>query len=170
MCAQLAISDVGKKGLLVSRIVHFIETGEIIMQSKFPKQSCAQRGREYPLIPNGLVLHGAYKNDLKTRQFFKTIIGEYFHFTAFGIDWLNERWQQGKPPTYQQFADMWVTEYALRKKFGSTPKEEWAYITFVQNYIKEYPDAPRDMLMNAWKKERMKNVALVEKLLQPLLK
>ena len=68
------------------------------------------------------MLKGGYKNDLKTRIFFKSIIGDYFHFTAFGIDWLKEQWMKGEPPTYKKFADMWTKEYAYREANGSSQK------------------------------------------------
>ncbi len=49
--------------------------------------------------------------------------------SAFGIDWLNERWMDGNTPTYQEFADMWEAGYRRRKERGEKPKEEWAYIS-----------------------------------------
>ncbi len=166
LCAKLQIIDTGVKGVLVNRIVYFVETGEVVKEPKLPKISCAQRGRAYPLSAHTLILKGAYKNDLQTRLFFKQLIGDYFHFTAFGIDWLNDRWLAGNPPTYQEFAGMWRVEYARRKQFGTTPKEEWAYITYVQKFIQEYPDAQREVIMDAWKNERAKQVALVHALLK----
>lgn len=128
VCARLYLPTQGTKNVLIAWILHFIKTGEIIKEPKIPDASKAKRGNNYSLSPETLILKGAYKNDLKTRLFFKTLIGEYFHFTAFGIDWLNARWLEGKPPTYQEFAQMWKSEYARREKEGTTPKEEWAYI------------------------------------------
>ena len=106
-----------------------------------------------------LMLKGAYKNDLKTRLFFKQLIGEYFHFTAFGIDWLNDRWMEGKPPTYQEFAEMWHKEYEKRKKTPVPPKEEWAYINFVQNSLSISPTASQESINHAWECERQKQKA-----------
>lgn len=125
----------------------------------------AKMGVEYPLTPHTLILKGSYKNDLKTRLFFKELIGNYFHFTAFGIDWLEARWLEGKPPTYQDFAEMWKTEYAKRKKLGTTPKEEWAYINFTQKFMNTHPDADRATLLKAWEAERIKHKESALKLL-----
>lgn len=151
---QLSLIDKGNKKTIIFRICHFLQTGEKLMMPKFPKNSCAQKGKVYPTSEDGLMLKGAYKNDLQNRLFFKTLIGPYFHFTAFGIDWLNERWLNGNPPTYLEFAKMWKDEYERRKIFSASPKEEWAYINFVQNFLKHTPTAGKETINQAWKVER----------------
>lgn len=166
ICLQLKISDKGTKGILIERIVHFLKTGKEIKQLPVPLISCAQKKKEYPLEPKTLILKGSYKNDLQTRLFFKKLIGEHFHFTAFGIDWINDRWMQSNPPTYQEYADMWQKEYARRKEEGSTPKEEWAYINFIQKYVVIHPQASRQEGLDAWEKERMKHKKRVSELLR----
>ena len=157
ICSKLLLSEKGKKGELILRVIRFIETGEKLVNLAFPKISCANPKQKYELSAEALMLKGAYKNDLKTRLFFKKYIGEYFHFTAFGIDWLNERWMQGNPPTHQEFANMWKSEYQRRKITPVTPKDEWAYINFVQDYYNKTPNAPRNEVMQAWEKIRNKH-------------
>ena len=165
LAQRLGLSDQGTKLILVNRVIHFLKTGEKLRAIPFPQKSCAPRGQKTLLDPKAYMLYGSYKNDLDSRLFFKKLIGEFFHFTAFGIDWLNERWIQADPPTYQEFADMWVNEYARRKLEPQAPKQEWAYIRFVQNYLKSNPNASRDVLMNAWYLEREKHKKVVLKLL-----
>jgi hypothetical protein len=109
------------------------------------------------------MLKGGYKNDLKTRIFFREIIGQHFHFTAFGIDWLESRWMDGNPPTYQEFADMWSKEYEFRTAYGSAPKAEWAYINFVKMHSNENPNASRNEILSSWEIERTKHKELVDK-------
>lgn len=150
---RLALSVKGNKGALIQRILHFRQTGERLIVPKFPAVSCAKKGGVYPLKEEGLMLKGAYKNDLKTRLFFQQLIGANFHFTAFGIDWLNERWMAGNPPTYREFATMWQEEYARRKRMPAAPKEEWAYI----NFVKKNPGTDRESLLRAWEAERLKH-------------
>ncbi|KAF3362377.1 hypothetical protein PHSC3_001071 [Chlamydiales bacterium STE3] len=128
---------------------------------KFSEKSCSKRGKTYSLGENELILKGAYENDLKTRLFFKRLIDKHFHFTAFGIDWLNERWREGKPPTYQEFAKMWQEEDQKRKEMPVAPKEEWAYINFVQNFLLNSPAAKRESVNDAWGYERQRHKANV---------
>jgi hypothetical protein len=162
-CEHLKLSIKGKKKDLINRVIHFVKTSERIELAKYPAYSIAQDKNNNVISINALMLKGAYKNDLKTRIFFKEIIGQHFHFTAFGVDWLESRWMKGSPPTYQEFADMWVKEYQLRKTYGSAPKAEWAYINFVKKYLNENPKASRNKILDHWEAERTKHKGLVDK-------
>ena len=102
---HLGLPFAGQKGEVIQRIVHFLETGENKERVKLPKISCARAGESYPLMPGTLILKGAYKNNDETRAFMKSLVGEHFHFTSFGQDWIKNRWLRGKPPSYQEFAD-----------------------------------------------------------------
>jgi hypothetical protein len=166
---QLHLSEKGKKLELIQRIITFIETGKKIECAQFPRVSCAPRGMQVTLKPDARMLKGNYKNDLATRLFFKKLIGSHFHFTAFGIDWLNEQWMQGKPPTYQDFADMWQSEYERRLKNPAAAKTEWAYINFVQNLAEKHPELGREMVHAAWHVEREKHKTRILSLLHSFL-
>lgn len=56
---------------------------------------------------------------------------------------------------------MWQKEYAFRKEHGSTPKDEWAYINFVQRYLKANPDAKQKDILKHWGLERQQQKALI---------
>lgn len=161
---RFSLENKGKKGELIDRLLHYLYTGKKLTSKKFPEASLAKPGKIYPLAPKTLMLKDAYKNDLETRLFFKKLIGDHFHFTAYGIDWLNERWQKGKPPTYREFADMWQKEYIERKSKRAAPKEEWAYISFVQDFLDHCPNSSRTKIMTAWKNERIKHRDFVYKI------
>lgn len=161
-CEDLELSDKGTKLDLINRIIHFVRTGEKSIPAKYPARSISKVKAAGKLTPDSLMLFGSYKNDLRTRLLFKELIGQHFHFTAFGIDWLKTRWMAGEPPTYQEFADMWSKEYALRKVQGSTPKEEWAFIIFVKQYLSEKPHASRDEVQKCWEAERLKHKNVVD--------
>jgi hypothetical protein len=88
---------------------------------------------------------------------------------AFGIDWINECWAKGKPPTYQEFAFFWDREYQSRKIQKATPKKEWAYLNFIQRYSKEYPKLSKAQLLEAWKLERNLYVQKANKILERFL-
>lgn len=162
LCENLSLSAKGKKGELIHRIITFVETGKKLVSPVFPRASCAKRGEVHEISENNLMLKGAYKNDLKTRLFFKKLIGENFHFTAFGIDWLNDRWMEGSPPTYKEFGLMWQDEYQRRKANPAAPKDEWAYIIFTKSYIKKFPGATREDINSSWEEVRKRNKKYVE--------
>lgn len=161
LAIKLSLLDKGNKMTIIMRILYFLQTGQKLTMLKFPEKSCAKRGQNYPLDRAELMLKGSYKNDLETRIFFKRIIGNHFHFTAFGIDWLNNRWMEENPPTYDEFAKMWQEEYEKRLKIPASPKQEWAYIKFVKLCLIESPEATRDSINKAWECEREKHKANV---------
>lgn len=172
-CILLNLPPKGKKTELMHRIITFIKDGIVTSNSEIPLSS---RSKNYPpqkLMPASYMLYGSYKNDAASRDFFKKLIGSHFHFTAFGIDWLNDRWQSGLPPTYQEFADYWQKEMGRRKMHKVAPKDEWAFINFVQRMKKEEPFALQDDIMHAWKETQKQQselaIALIKKALLLLL-
>jgi hypothetical protein len=170
LALTLGLSAKDNKGALVEGIIHFVATGKILPPTKIPKASCAKRGKKYFIKENALILKGAYKNDLATRTFFKNLIGPHFHFTAFGIDWINERWLAGNPPTYKEFAKMWQREHEHRSKYGSAPKQEWAYIRFTQALLAANPSASKEALLTAWEAERIQQQKVAYAILKKDLK
>ena len=160
------LSEKGKKLELVGRIIHFLKTGEEKILSSIPAISRAKKGENYPLHVETLMLKGAYKNDLAARLFFKRLIGESFHFTAFGIDWLEARWLEGCPPTYGEFALYWKEEDAKRKNNKVPPKQEWAYINFTQNYLLKNAKAEKVEIIHAWEQKRKEIIKRVTEILK----
>lgn len=139
---------------LIDRLVHYKKTGNELAPQEIPLVSRARRGLQAVLMPERLMLYGSYKNDYATRDFFKKLVGNHFHFTAYGIDWLRERWLEGKPPTYAEFAREWQEEFERNKVAKRPAKQEWAYIRFVQDYTLTYPEAAVAEINAAWEKWR----------------
>lgn len=167
-CRNLALPASGKKAELITRIMTFLQTGIIVSSQAIPAPSRATNHAKQPLASNALMLYGSYKNDAQTRAFFKQLIGPHFHFTAFGIDWLTNRWHQGNPPTYQEFADFWHQETEHRKKTKAQPKQEWALINFLQKASTSHPNASQAELMQTWKKLRAEKAAIAQKIMKHL--
>lgn len=169
LCALYSIPDNGKKNVLIERIIHFSVTGKVLPAEEIPVNSRAKKGELYPLHPEALIVKGAYKNDLKTRIFMKSLVGPHFHFTAAGIDWIHERWMKGCPPTYREFADFWKKDHQARRISKPAPKKEWAYINYVQRYLEEKPHASKKEITDAWNTEREKQVKIAKSLLSQLI-
>ncbi len=169
ICEKFRLPTTGQKGNLIARILHFLATGTLKAEPQMPAYSRAPRGQRQPLTPHSLILFGDYKNDLVTRMFMKTLVGNHFHFTAFGQDWMKERWFEGNPPTYGEFAQFWQNEYTKRKKSEGSPKKEWALLTFVLAFKKKNPGVSREIVCAAWYEERLRQVSMGMKILQHLL-
>ncbi len=166
VCLAFNLPGSGKKGELIERILHFVQHGKILREKEMPEESKAQKNKRYPLASNTLILHGSYKNDRNTREFFKKLLGEHFHFTAFGQDWIKARWSAGDPPTYAEFAAFWQKEYLSRQRKKTTPKREWAYLNFIQSFLKQHPTASKKQITSAWEKIRTEKAREARKLLK----
>ena len=169
ICGQLSLSEAGKKGELINKIMVFIKTGKLLQDKKMPEKSLAKNYPPQPLHENALMLYGSYKNDARTRALFKKLIGQRFHFTAFGIDWLNERWGLGSPPTYKEFAQYWIQETLRRKSAKQSPKKEWAYINFLQQAAHSNSQQTKSDLLKAWKKTRLEKKQAAQKIINQII-
>jgi hypothetical protein len=163
ICSRYQIPIDGKKGQIIERLKCFIDTGKIIKSPPLPAISKAKSTDSNELNPLALILSGLYKNDDRTRQFMKSLVGEHFHFTAFGQDWIKARWQAGKPPTYQEFAEVWQAEYVKRnaKGYKPSPKAEWAYLNFIQRYSESHPKASKAEISQQWEIMRANKASYV---------
>ena len=168
-CKQLNLLFSGIKGTLIQRIIYFCKTGKVAKEEIIPDISKAKKGDYYPLLPETLILYGNYRNDSATRAFMKALVGNHFHFTAFGIDWIKGHWIAGNPPSFQEFADFWQQQYLANKQKKPTPKEEWAYIKFTQNYLSTKPAASHKDIIEDWKQEQRRQVRKAQQIIQSCL-
>lgn len=155
----------GTKKQLINRLFARVKGTLPPKEPVIPSVSCAKKGGQYPVAPDTLMLYGAYKNSHEQRALFKQLVGDHFHFTAYGVDWLKEQWAAGKPPTYQQFADYWQNQYVERSTGASESKEEWAYIKFLQEYSLLHSDATAYEMKQAWHVQRSAQKDIVWQLL-----
>ena len=165
ICLHFGLATQSEKIKLIESIELYLTTGKIAPQPQIPAVSKAKARTVYPLSPQTVILKGSFKNDLKTRIFLKTLIGNHFHYTAYGIDWIKDHWMQGTPPTYAQFATYWQTEYLARQITKAPMKDEWAYLNFLDRYQKQHPTTSKVQAIAAWKIEREKNVNKVAQIL-----
>lgn len=163
ICNKLKLPSNCRKAGLIQHVISFVESGTTLKNPSFPEISKAAPKKIYPLKTDTLIVIGSYKNDLQTRLFFKKIIGTHFHFTAFGIDWIKEKWLAGTPPTYGEFAKFWQEEYERRKKEKPKPKQELAYMNFVQKYhLTNKNSLKKDQLVQEWTKTRVEQFSIVK--------
>lgn len=155
-CDKQFIPTDGKKGVIIRRIKHYLITGKIVKTAPLPEKSKAKKTDVRLLKPTALILSGLYKNDDETRAFMKKLVGKHFHFTSYGQDWIKLKWEEGLPPTYAQFAKFWQDEFLRRKspEYKACPKDEWAYLNFLQRYLKLHPNASRNEMASQWNKIR----------------
>ncbi len=166
VCMCLGLSKKGGKGDLIVRIMTFLKTKEVVDLTPFPESSCVEREKTYPLHPLTEIRFGNFKNDLRTRRFLKSMIGPHFHYTAAGIDWIKAQWRAGTPPTYAQYAAFWKADFNRKQEGISELKPEWAYLTFVRDYMAAHPDASKLEIDAAWDTTRALEAQKILELLE----
>ena len=165
-CEYLGLPVSGTKGDMIARMMLFIKAGKVLEKPKLPEVSKAKRGESYPFAPDTLILKGSYKCSHDTRAFLKQLVGPHFHFTYYGQNWIRERWQQGSPPTYLEFAVFWEEERIARKSKDATPNREWAYLHFAKAFKQNNPNASQKYLANSWHMVRTQKAALTTQLVE----
>jgi hypothetical protein len=165
-CQMLGIIPAGKKGDIIRGISSFVRNGKKPTAQTIPRNCRTHPKGVFPLKPQTPIPFGSFKNNDVTREFLKSLVGQHFHFTAFGQYWIRNRWMKGKPPTYAEFARAWQKEYLRRRALQTArPKKEWAYLNFVQRFVKKSPTTSLNELANEWKKLRASQAALAKQIL-----
>ncbi|MCJ8276915.1 MAG: hypothetical protein HRT44_10040 [Bdellovibrionales bacterium] len=147
---QLGLSQKGQKMTLIhSLLKHF-------KLSPSPQKTLPKRFKKYSgsLSPEKYILPGYYTNGAQSREKLQKIIGPYFKFTTYGMDWIRSHWADGKYPTYQQFAQYWKKEFNRRKEGGTFQSAMTnARVRFFRTQKnKEYS---KEKLEGLWAKERL---------------
>jgi len=165
---QLGLPATGLRHEIIERIYRLITTPTTASRRALPPISLAQEGATYPLNKKTLIVKGGYNTNAATKNFLKRLAGDDFYFSPASQDWIALRWQQGKPPTYEEFARYWQSEKVQKEQVKSAPPEDWAYETFKQQFMIKNGAATQEELADAWQKLRNKQVALVAEVLVKL--
>ncbi|MGO9452067.1 MAG: hypothetical protein ACLQDV_13660 [Candidatus Binataceae bacterium] len=147
--------DADRKGIVIDRILHFLNTGAITPDTIFRKAvvSTAKLGRAPK--ESDRVLYRQYKNhDPDTSTLMKLLTDGKFEFGAIAQEVLRACWSRGEAPTYREFAALWQKAGADHTR----PNPEWAFLT----------DLAKGTAGSDWKKVRNQKAAAVISILKKL--
>ncbi len=150
-CRQKSITSQGAKTELVKCIEAFLKTGDKIQ----PKQQRSSvRDSDALITLTTRVIN--YKNDLITRNFFKSIIGKRFHFTAHVNAYREAKLAAGEKLTYGDLVKEWLAEEARRKtpNYQSMIPRSCEYNQFSRNFYAKNIDGKHSDMVKAWHKEK----------------
>eukprot|EP00392_Amoebophrya_sp_AT5.2_P006986 g6998.t1 len=178
----LKILDKGAKNLLVQRVVAYLrhyprEKPVLASLRSFPPEAGRRAGEDagpsdrfQPTRVENLMAHKVYKNDARHREFFVRQIGPQFHFTAAGIEWLNERWLQGVRPTFQEYIEYWKETNEELKNSGKKPSAGFQTLQFNQFQTRHGSKGwNREKLLEEWSKERTEKKKLALQIVGEIL-
>jgi hypothetical protein len=149
-CREVSISSGGGKIEIANRISKFLKTGEI------PKIKTKKTKRIIQKIPKSIndVIPEEYTSSQLFREYFKSIIGPHFHFTAYMMKFIKEH----PKITFKEYVDEWQTEYGRRKdaKYKSKIMKSCEYNQYIRDFFKDNPEKTLREAIKYWKIKKTK--------------
>lgn len=144
--------DADRKGVVIDRIVHFLNTGAVKPPTTFRRQVVSSKELARAPLESDPVRYGEYKNHhAATLNLMKQLTDGKFEFGAMAQEVLRACWSRNQTPTYREFARLWEKAVSDHSK----PNPEWAFLTDLSQGT-----AGRD-----WKKLRSRKASAVLSLL-----
>jgi hypothetical protein len=134
-CRRYEIDPYGRKDELILRIEKFLRTGR--RTSKTPRKATRLENRQQGPITLDAAVTTAFKCNSATREFFQSVIGEHFHFTAHLQQFRREHQRKGTSLTYGDLVREWISEFERRKDKSYKPKigRTGQYNQFVRDFM-----------------------------------
>jgi hypothetical protein len=147
--------DVERKGVMLERIRHFLETGAVLEQTCFPAAIVRFDPLSDNITQDDRLFYGQY--DKKNRELIallKGLTNGRFEDGAIARILARDFWTNGKAPTLREFAAAWIQ--ASREH--TRPNPEWAFLS----------DRANKVAVSDWKQLRVRKAAKVMKLLDQI--
>ncbi|NQZ01905.1 MAG: hypothetical protein HRT45_14675 [Bdellovibrionales bacterium] len=161
----LELPTPGNKRTLIGRILlHFNLAPD--SDEDVPKKFEKYQGE---LSPDIYILPGFYSNGSLARARFKKIIGPHFSFTSYGMNWIRRKWLAKDYPTFDEFAEYWVSEFERRRSGGGYDSAKTnARVRFFRKH--KGSNFSAHMLEKMWQAERDTHKTRVQTILFDKLK
>jgi hypothetical protein len=118
--------DLDRKGIVIDRVVHFLETGTIKPRTIFARSVVRFAPMSSAPVETDRIFYGQYKDsDPNLLKLMKQLTGDAFEAGAISQEVLRECWSRGTAPTYRGFSKLWLKARADHVK----PNPEWAFLT-----------------------------------------
>ena len=119
-------SDHDRKGVMLKRIRHFLQTGEILEATCFPNAVVSFRLVPQKLAAEDRLFYGQYdKSNPSMIALLKDLTNGKFKDGAIARILAREFWASGKAPTFLEFAVAWLKATGEHKR----PNPEWAFLS-----------------------------------------
>lgn len=129
-CKDNGLSYSGSKVQLTKRIEEYLKSGKITPTTTVKRSN--QKSTETPTLDT--IISPNYTNSEKNRAFFKSIIGEKFHFTTRFMNFF--KYNIGK--TYKDAINEWYAEAEDRKNGEKTVlSSQFEYNQFIRDYFQD---------------------------------
>jgi len=140
--------DHDRKGIVLGRIRHFLETGKVLPATRFPAAVVRVDPPPEILSPDDRLFYGQYdKANCGLTGLLEDLTGGQFRNGAIARILAHEFWSAGRAPTFREFAAAWLR--AVNEH--TAPNPEWAFLS----------DRANQTAGSDWKKLRSRKAAAV---------
>jgi hypothetical protein len=147
--------DVDRKGVILKRIRHFLQTGIVLEQTCFPAGVVCFDPLPKTITQDDRLFYGQYdKTNRKLIALLKSLTGGQFENGAIARILARDFWSKGEAPTLREYASAWVQ--ASREH--TRPNPEWAFLS----------DRANKLAVSDWKQLRVHKASKVMKLLDQI--
>jgi hypothetical protein len=147
--------DDDRKGVVLTRIRHFLQTGAILKETCFPAPVVCFDQLSDDVTADDRLFYGQYdKTNRKMTALLRSLTGGQFQNGAIARILARDFWSRGKAPTFREYASAWIQVSREHLK----PNPEWAFLSDIAT-----KGAVRD-----WAKLRKQKASRVMKLLNQI--
>jgi hypothetical protein len=147
--------DVDRKGVMLKRIRHFLQTGVVLEQTCFPAAIVCFDPLPDNISQDDRLFYGQYdKKNSKLIARLKSLTNGRFEDGAIARILARDFWSKGEAPTLREFASAWIQASREHTK----PKPEWAFLS----------DRANKLAVSDWKQLRVHKASQVMKLLSQI--
>jgi hypothetical protein len=147
--------DVDRKGVMLKRIRHFLQTGVVLEQTCFPAAIVCCDPLPKNISEDDHLFYGQYdKTDCNLIALLKSLTNGQFKDGAIARILAREFWSKGEAPTLREYASGWIQ--ASREH--TRPNPEWAFLS----------DRANKLAVSDWKRWRAHKASKVMKLLNQI--
>jgi hypothetical protein len=119
-------NDDDRKGVILHRIRHFLETGVVLQGTCFAAEVVCFAPLPETLGEKDRLYYGQYDKSNRTMNaLLKSLTAGKFKNGAIARILAREFWSRGKAPTFAEFAAAWMESSKQHK----TPNPEWAFLS-----------------------------------------
>jgi hypothetical protein len=150
-----ATKDDDRKGVILNRIRHFLQTGVILDETCFPAAVVCFDQLSDPINADDRLFYGQYDKTNRTMiTLLKSLTDGQFENGAIARMLAREFWSRGKAPTFREYASAWID--ASREHLRPNP--EWAFLS----------DRANKGVVRDWAKLRKQKASKVMKVLDQI--
>jgi hypothetical protein len=147
--------DVDRKGVMLNRIRHFLQTGLVLQQTCFPAAIVCFDPLPDKITRDDRLFYGQYeKKNRKLIALLKSLTNGQFENGAIARILARQFWSKGEAPTLREYASAWIE--ASREH--TRPNPEWAFLS----------DRANKVAVSNWKQLRVHKASKVMKLLNQI--